>query len=357
MVTQSSAYTSVGTNGLADHLETSADSDSISYTYFPFAYNDVLNACLDSDNDGVGDLVDIDDDNDGILDINEIASCMPPNENLIIPAGTNGLNSSFARTSTGTYADWEVIGGQIDLVAVGAFGWLTQGGIMIDGGASDGKVKTDITTVPGVSYDFGFYHARHTGGGIPQTGRVEILNGSTIIESLDINSQTVVTDSEWESEIISFVATSTTTTITMEQLSNNSGFGPVFSGMGFDEVCDPDVDTDGDGTPDRLDLDSDGDGCSDLAESGAGAVTDSLVTQSGTYTSVGTNGFADDLETSADSDSINYIYFSYAYNSNANACLDSDNDGVGDLVDIDDDNDGILAVSYTHLTLPTICSV
>ena len=43
-------------------------------------------------------------------------------------------------------------------------------------------------------------------------------------------------------------------------------------------VC-ADIDTDGDGTPDRLDLDSDGDDCYDISEAGAGFIGDSLVSQ------------------------------------------------------------------------------
>jgi hypothetical protein len=34
-------------------------------------------------------------------------------------------------------------------------------------------------------------------------------------------------------------------------------------------TCSPDIDTDGDGIPNRLDLDSDGDGCNDALEAGA----------------------------------------------------------------------------------------
>jgi hypothetical protein len=59
----------MGSNGFANSLETSVDNGIINYTYQPYAFNAALNACTDTDNDGIGDLVDIDDDNDGILDI------------------------------------------------------------------------------------------------------------------------------------------------------------------------------------------------------------------------------------------------------------------------------------------------
>ena len=59
LVTQSANYTSVGQNGLADNLETSVDSDSVNYesTYF-MALTQLLNACADTDGDGIGDLID-----------------------------------------------------------------------------------------------------------------------------------------------------------------------------------------------------------------------------------------------------------------------------------------------------------
>jgi len=118
---------------------------------------------------------------------------------------------------------------------------------------------------------------------------------------------------------------------------NYSGFRPEeFPKM----ACN--ADTDGDGIYNHLDLDSDGDGCYDLAEAGAGIVGDSVVTQNPSYVSVGLNGLADNLETTADNDSINYTNTYYlAITDVLNACADFDNDGVGDLVDIDDDNDGV----------------
>jgi len=101
--------------------------------------------------------------------------------------------------------------------------------------------------------------------------------------------------------------------------------------------------TDGDAYANHLDLDSDGDGCFDIVESGAGLIGDSLVTQSGDYTTVGLNGLADNLETSVDNAIISYTSKYYmALTSLLNACVDSDEDGIGDLIDIDDDNDGLL---------------
>lgn len=72
-VTESSSFTSVGANGLADHLETGEDSDQINYssTYSVYALDESSNTCTDTDGDGVGDIVDKDDDNDGITDLVE----------------------------------------------------------------------------------------------------------------------------------------------------------------------------------------------------------------------------------------------------------------------------------------------
>ena len=101
--------------------------------------------------------------------------------------------------------------------------------------------------------------------------------------------------------------------------------------------------TDGDAFANHLDLDSDGDGCFDIVEAGAGMIGDSLVTQSGVYTTVGLNGLADNLETTADNATISYTSKYYmALTQLLNACADSDGDGIGDLIDNDDDNDGLL---------------
>ncbi len=94
--------------------------------------------------------------------------------------------------------------------------------------------------------------------------------------------------------------------------SDNDGITDAVEGM---------IDTDLDGERDYIDSDSDGDGISDLIES-TGAAT------AITITVVGSNGIADDLETTADSGEVE-------------APRDSDGDQHPDFRDLDSDNDGI----------------
>ena len=103
----------------------------------------------------------------------------------------------------------------------------------------------------------------------------------------------------------------------------------------------PSSDIDGDGIPNSLDLDSDGDGCSDALEAGATTNTTADYVFTG---AVGANGLVDALETTVDSGTINYTstYSPNAVSDFLAACVDTDSDGVNDLLDIDDDNDGIL---------------
>ncbi len=173
-----------------------------------------------------------------VLSAHHKQSCGNPVTSLEIPKGTNNINSAYYRTSSDTIASWHVIEGNIDFVAVGAYRWKTQGGIMVDSGSRDGKVTTDITTTPGQTYDFIFYHAHHNYRKGPHTGRVEILDNSTILQALDVSSTISVTEQIWHKEIITFTATSNKTTITLEQTTNNAGYGNVYSGMGYRQSCE-----------------------------------------------------------------------------------------------------------------------
>jgi hypothetical protein len=126
-------------------------------------------------------------------------------------------------------------------------------------------------------------------------------------------------------------------------------------------ITPPVCDDDNDGIPNGLDLDSDGDGCPDAKEAGVngtllagdvknganGAVTsttnlpNAIAGSAGNY---GANGLADVVETSSESGVISYTsnYADFARSSTLSVCLDTDADGVADVLDIDDDNDGIL---------------
>ena len=101
-----------------------------------------------------------------------------------------------------------------------------------------------------------------------------------------------------------------------------------------------DLDTDGDGIPDRLDLDSDADGCGDAYE--AGASTDKSPTFRFTG-AMGANGLANVVEAGTETGTINYLssYSLLALNPSRSSCVDTDGDGISDLNDLDADNDGV----------------
>ena len=90
---------SYGANGLADALETVSESGIINYTstYTNYALSSAANICagLDTDGDGIVDVVDLDDDNDGVLDAVENAWCKPLTGTSIIPIGkTYGVTAA-----------------------------------------------------------------------------------------------------------------------------------------------------------------------------------------------------------------------------------------------------------------------
>ncbi|MFY7884976.1 MAG: discoidin domain-containing protein, partial [Dolichospermum sp.] len=108
----------------------------------------------------------------------------------------------------------------------------------------------------------------------------------------------------------------------------------------FKESICADIDTDGDGTPNHLDTDSDGDGCSDAYEAGATSSITAGYTFAGPY---GANGLENSLETTTESGVVNYnLTYGNAINASISNCKDTDVDGIPDIIDIDDDNDGVL---------------
>jgi hypothetical protein len=94
-------------------------------------------------------------------------------------------------------------------------------------------------------------------------------------------------------------------------LSGTLSSSPYVQEVYFSQATPIFCDTDNDGINNTLDLDSDGDGCSDAYE--AGATTDKTANFKFTG-AMGSNGFANSLETSVDNGIINYTYQPYAFN-------------------------------------------
>jgi hypothetical protein len=70
-----SAGNDSNSNGLLNNYEgTTVGTVNYTSTYTSYAITNTINACTDSDGDGVKDVIDIDDDNDGVLDVVE---CTP----------------------------------------------------------------------------------------------------------------------------------------------------------------------------------------------------------------------------------------------------------------------------------------
>jgi hypothetical protein len=112
-------------------------------------------------------------------------------------------------------------------------------------------------------------------------------------------------------------------------------------------------DTDGDGKYNHLDLDSDADGCSDAFE--AGTTSDKTASFAHPTAGVGTNGLLNSLETVADNGIFNGTYtYDNAVDPTEIACTETDGDGVIDIIDLDDDNDGILDANEQAACIGTV---
>ncbi|KLT68779.1 DUF4347 domain-containing protein, partial [Flavobacterium sp. ABG] len=373
-----------GTNGLANPLEnndTAAGTTSYTSTYAPNAVSAILNGCLDSDGDGVGDLVDIDDDNDGILDTVESAICkvadncggLHGNDSWIVWDSGIGTatwsghmtygsktvtvtlksNNATAMSST-TQATWDNASTGLNSFCPANFTGSVVTPVISNAGSWTLTFSEPIPTPR--------FHIWSYGGGGGQaplvfTGTYSLtkiqqgtglnFTANNTLHQLD----GVTTYAQGTTELgdtLSSITFSTTQAEFWWSVNVSADLTAVAAECG-------DIDTDGDGIVNRLDLDSDGDGCPDAKEATVTGtlLSGSLVNTSGTVTApnaiaqgpYGTNGLANPLEnndTAAATTSYTSTYSQYAVNSTLNACIDSDGDGVGDLVDIDDDNDGIL---------------
>jgi hypothetical protein len=329
---------------LVNTLETSVDNGVINYnsTYNTYGTVKALNVCGDFDNDGIGDLVDIDDDNDGVLDVVELTPC------------ALSLNSVSSKGTILITSDLTPASGTVQT--------------LLDNSESNGMyftASTDITNKAIFSYQFANMY-NITGFEISTNGNSFFNTGATykIQASNDGLSWTDLTTSQTAvTGTLSAGVYSGGANTYKFQFTNYNPYkyyrvfgltgslagGPWLRESNFSIAIPVVCDTDNDGANNNLDLDSDGDGCSDALEGGATTITTANYQFTG---AVGTNGLVNSLETSIDNGIINYTPLPYAYVSGLALCSDTDNDGIGNMLDIDDDNDGILDI--TELSL---CSV
>jgi len=349
-----------GANGFYSGIETNDTSSAAytgQYTYNQYAIVNTLNACTDTDGDGIPDLFDIDDDNDGIVDATESPAC------FYTAAEANVISKV---TSQFTSPDDDQTDGDIQLLHDGAAA-LTFNFNAVTAAANPTGSNLFTIEYP-TSLQLATLSVSQRISATANANAVVVGSNDGITWSAALSPATLIT------------ATPTVFTITATQpykyyrIQTGSTAGALAAANTIGEITSTvatsyipsahqkpiicSVDTDGDTIPNHLDLDSDADGCSDLAESGVSPITDIFTPANGSIfgisnptnsqlNPIGTDNNNDGLNDSVDSDlnSItNYTstYNQYAIVANINACIDTDGDGITDITDIDDDNDGVL---------------
>jgi len=335
----------VGLNGLADTLETVKDNGIIKYTsiYSTYALNAGAEKCADADNDGITDAVDLDDDNDGVLDIDEQGTCTFPTNPLTGLTFTgNGTVTVTSNTSFTTYnASWATkYSNQSFKLPIHMEWTTTTSGYAMIGLLPVGNAKTVSNWNDGA---YKIYQLNGNAYGyMPGAWNFNKTFTSGEKMEIDINSSGVLTVKKGGIQIYRIKAKATDYNLAISSGSSTrtySNFKLTSYAIGYTCV---DLDTDGDGIPNRIDVDSDGDGCNDGVEAGVATKLD-VVPFTG---ALGANGVVDALETAPESGIMDYdnTYDFFAVDKTKIACSDNDNDGVVDHMDLDDDNDGILDI-------------
>ncbi|CAN1578581.1 Bacterial TSP3 repeat [Spirosomataceae bacterium] len=323
-----------GANGFANSLETTTDNGIYTGTYtYINAMSNTINACLDTDSDGIVDIIDLDDDNDGVLDVKE-QSCTLTSMSKTGITVTSSVNWTFQNAPTGLNA-------------------------LVDGTLVQQIYPTDVSLNGKTIFQFNLPSPK-------LLTLIELANNANQTPFIAGGTYKIQGSNDGGTTWIDIVASqvvantapilATTNSIKFDMPNNVYPYlayriyGISISGQAnwaqeayFGELVCTEFDTDNDGISNRLDLDSDGDGCNDAKESGTATSTTS--TAGVVASPYGTNGFANSLETTTDNGIYTGTYtYINAMSNTINACLDTDGDGIVDIIDLDDDNDGILDV-------------
>jgi len=312
----------------------------------------VYDACAlnynDNDGDNVLDKDDLDDDNDGIYDLNECS----------IPIS----NYSFENNGAGDpITDWSLtdasnnIAWGIEVPAISNYNNIPDGNSIafINGSG------TITLNIPGAAFEIGDYiTSLEIGDGI-ETANVFSNDGQSTIEIgydngtgfQPLGARTVQahetlngiwTEIEFSTNIP--VGSPAVGEGILIQITHTENQDLDQRGGDYD-LIQVRQDRNSNGIPDCFEDDIDNDGCADVIEAGhtdggGGILANSGSNADGTVTPIGT-GYT----------GINQAVLS----NNINICtedLDFDNDGEDDIVDLDDDNDGILDKYECEIPIP-----
>jgi len=385
--------TDANNDGLNDSVDTGQDGQTdYASTYTSYALSDNLNACADTDGDGIPDLEDIDVDNDGIANADESPNCY-----YSISEFESGDRDDFISVSTGlnmhaTYnAPLELVDGDAGTAASSyAVGFIN----------SQPNAGSNIYTFKFlVPVELKNIYLRYVNGNSHFiNGAVAKLQGSSDGNTwTDLNAGATYNQTNTSGAVINqgtinyhlFPVTQNSARYNYYRIAGVSGtiWSSGYSNEVYFEVASDFIpslnpkpgcseDTDGDGIYNHQDLDSDGDGCSDLTEAGVSPGTD--VTAAAATTNEGESWGIENLEgaqlntegTDANNDGLNdsvdagqdgqtdynSTYSQYALAPSLNFCEDTDNDGRPDVEDIDDDNDGVFDIIEQTCTASNIAS-
>ncbi|MEZ0484672.1 hypothetical protein [Fibrella aquatica] len=349
-----------------------------------FSQNASVNACLDCDNDGITNEVDLDDDNDGILDVTEAAADNFVYENIGL--GTQTIQPrTLINATTQAWLDNRLLG--LGLAGAANYAvYLTPGGGSLSfqsipyGNAAHGNTgvfpaATTVNTLAavndgsflGVAPSAGTFYGFYQKGSTIQVENISTLGTpSNFLEanvdntlaakasgnfiSISVDTDAIVYGIYKSGNTIAYENLNTGATgnlsaalsaNTLAALSNKSLLGVDHTVGNMYAMIYSGVDIDNDGITNTCDTDSDGDGCPDAVEGGAaftipgGQVNGTTGQLTGSISSATATNGVPTLAGTGQSVGISQT-------SAVNGCTDTDGDGVVDLDDLDDDNDGIL---------------
>ncbi|MGD1847058.1 MAG: FG-GAP-like repeat-containing protein, partial [Salibacteraceae bacterium] len=297
--------------------------------------HDDTTRCVDYDEDGIADAIDLDDDNDGILDVTESggidATGDSDNDGVL-----NYLDSDFCTlNSNGVCANLDLDGDGV----INQFDLDSDNDGITDLEES-GMSRTDITALD--SDNDGIIDNTVSVGANGLADDIETNTDNGVIDFLSADtdgdgfndSQDLDSDNDGITDLAeNGNGTDANNDGIVDGTADADNDGMLDSADGDDAVRgapgSATTDTDADGTPNHRDLDSDNDGITDLAENGNGTDADNNGIVDG-----GSDADSDGILDPADSDDANR-------GTPGTAPLDTDTDTTPNYLDLDSDNDGI----------------